>query len=115
MIYKSSHPRPLKKTKQNNINKKLYIYIYSGSQTLCYFPVLESHPKGTASIKNMSLTLINKIFNAVFITGSNSILIMQTHFSFPNFLAALICLWPVDLHLCPNRGTLLQVPSFFLN
>lgn len=73
MIYKSSHPRPLKKTKQNNINKKLYIYIYSGSQTLCYFPVLESHPKGTASIKNMSLTLISKIFNAVFITGQVSL------------------------------------------
>lgn len=69
MIYKSSHPRPLKKTKQNNINKKLY----SGSQTLCYFPVLESHPKGTASIKNMSLTLISKIFNAVFITGQVSL------------------------------------------
>lgn len=71
MIYKSPHPRPLKKTKQNNINKKLYIY--SGSQTLCYFPVLESHPKGTASIKNMSLTLISKIFNAVFITGQVSL------------------------------------------
>lgn len=46
MIYKSSHPRPLKKTKQNNINKKFY----SGSQTLL-FSMLESHPKGTASIK----------------------------------------------------------------